>query len=156
MFITATGSCKSKREMAEDIAQYAFQHLAPRLLSKVEIDIKLINNLKEKEEVAGDCTWEDRRYRPRQFTVRIDSAQEKQDMLETVAHEMVHVKQYARGELKDTNHHILCKWKGKVIDSEKVNYYDHPWEIEAHGRERGLFYRWVEQSRWKNCKWIKH
>ena len=54
MFITATGSCKSNREMAEDIAQYALQHLAPRLLSKVEIDIKLINNLKEKEEVAGD------------------------------------------------------------------------------------------------------
>jgi hypothetical protein len=45
---------------------------------------------------------------------------------------------------------------GKVINSEKVNYYDHPWEIEAHGRERGLFYRWVEQSRWKNCKWIKN
>jgi len=156
MFIEASGSTKERREMAEDVAAFALNLMAPRLLGKVEVDIKLINNLRDQEELVGDCTWEDSRYRPRHFTVRIDAAQDKHDMLETVAHEMVHVKQYARGELKDTNHLSLCKWKDKVVDSDKVNYYDQPWEIEAHGRERGLFFRWIAQSNWKKCRWIKY
>lgn len=157
MFITATGSGKVKREMAESIAYFSLNLLAPRLLNTLVVDINLINKLGEKEAIAGDCTWEDSTYRPREFTVRIDSSQPLQEMLETVAHEIVHVKQYARGELKDScQTHIACKWKGKLIQLNKMNYYDHPWEIEAHGRERGLFIRWFEQSRWKNCNWSSY
>ena len=56
---------------------------------------------------------------------------------------MVHVKQWARGELKDVmKGYSLCKWKGKVFDTDKVEYYDAPWEIEAFGREYGLYIRW--------------
>jgi hypothetical protein len=50
----------------------------------------------------------------------------------------------------------MCKWKGKAIDLESLDYYDHPWEIEAHGRERGLFIRWFEQSQWKKCNWANY
>ena len=158
MFISATGSGKVKREMVEDIANFSLNLLAPRLVNKVEIDITLMRNLIGKEEVAGDCVWEDSSYRPREFTIRVDSSQPIQTMLETVAHEMVHVKQFARGELKDLSRSEvnLCKWHGSIIKCNIVNYYDLPWEIEANGRERGIFIRWFEQSRWKNCKWAKY
>ena len=127
------------------------------LLLRQTLDLKLIANLSTKESVAGDCTWEDNNTRPREFTIRVDSSQALQEMLSTIAHEMVHVKQYARGELKDTSKSCThCKWKGKTIEWEKMNYYDHPWEIEAHGREAGIFIRWFEQSKWKNCKWANY
>jgi len=158
MFICVKGSTISNREMAEDIGYFSLSILAPRLRNsnKLEVDISLIKNLKEKEDVVGDCVWEDSSYMPRHFTIRIDSSQSKHDMLQTVAHEMVHVKQFARGELKDTDSLSICKWNGKDINHMKTHYYDCPWEIEAHGRERGIFIRWVEQSKWKNCKWAKY
>ena len=48
---------------------------------------------------------------------------------------MVHVKQYARRELHSDKH----VWMGKTVDPDDVNYWDRPWEIEAHGRPLGLF-----------------
>ena len=158
MFITVTGSGSKKREMAGDIAHWVGLPLMPRLQNKLFVDIHLIAHLTEKESLSGDAIWEDDSCnRPREFTIRVDSTQGLQDMLCTVAHEMVHVKQYARGELKDFSRTIkLCKWKGTTMEWEKVNYYDLPWEIEAHGREKGLFIRWFEQSQWKKCKWAHY
>jgi hypothetical protein len=71
--------------------------------------------------------------------------------LETVAHEMVHVKQYARREL----HPVYNMWCGKTYNPEKVSYWDLPWEIEAHGREVGLFIRWTEENKLGHLKWTQ-
>jgi hypothetical protein len=52
---------------------------------------------------------------------------------------MVHVKQYAKRELRQlpsTNNEV-CKWLGKRYEWE-MHYWDRPWEIDAHGREKGL------------------
>jgi hypothetical protein len=47
------------------------------------------------------------------------------DWLTTLAHEMVHVKQFARGELEPS----LTRWKKRVDDFD--DYWDQPWEKEA-------------------------
>ena len=156
--VRVKGSGKNKREKARSVAKYCIKMLMPRLKDKLSINITLIPRLKEKESLSGDCIWEDDRcVRPREFTIRVDSTQSLQSMLETVCHEMVHVKQYARGELKDlARSSKCCKWKGKKVNFESTHYYDHPWEIEAHGRERGLFLRWFFESRWKKCHWVDY
>jgi hypothetical protein len=38
------------------------------------------------------------------------------------------------------------KWKTEYIP-ETVHYYDLPWEIEAHGRELGMWVRYTEHLR---------
>ena len=53
--------------------------------------------------------------------------------LSTLAHEMVHVKQYLRGELNWS----LSKWKGKS-GYEDVEYWDLPWEVEARKLQHKL------------------
>jgi hypothetical protein len=45
--------------------------------------------------------------------------------LTTLAHEMVHIKQFARGELSSSLQH----WKGR--DHSDTEYWDQPWEKEA-------------------------
>tara|TARA_R110001606_G_C14883458_1_gene591615 strand:+ start:54 stop:524 length:471 start_codon:yes stop_codon:yes gene_type:complete len=155
--VNVTGSGKTKRQMVESIAEYAIGLLMPRLKGKLDIRIELVACLKAKESIAGDCIWEDRSHKPREFTIRVDSTQPRQDMLETVAHEMVHVKQYSRGELKDVARSIkYCRWNGKEINTSRTNYFDQPWEIEAHGREKGIFVRWLEQSKWKDVYWADY
>lgn len=64
----------------------------------------------------------------------------------TAAHEMVHAKQYLSGELADSRKSIHYSiWKGKQIHIRALNYYDLPWEIDALGREYGLYRRFVEK-----------
>jgi hypothetical protein len=67
---------------------------------------------------------------------------------------MVHVKQYARGELYVGARNAKHRWQGKWM-SENVNYWDHPWEIEAHGRESGLFIQYAEQNDYGKYKWTQ-
>ena len=53
----------------------------------------------------------------------------------TLAHEMVHVKQYFRKELDGSN--CRFKWKGRNADGYK--YENQPWEREAFRRESDLY-----------------
>lgn len=55
------------------------------------------------------------------------------EMMKTLAHEMVHAKQYLRGELDGYS----GSWKGRKPRNYK--YRNQPWEIEAYGREEYLF-----------------
>jgi hypothetical protein len=62
---------------------------------------------------------------------RLDTTQ----LMTTLAHEMVHVKQFAKGQYRtglnrkgDTTYY----WMGKKVNKP---YLDRPWEIEAYSRE---------------------
>jgi hypothetical protein len=68
--------------------------------------------------------------------------------LRTICHEMVHVKQYAKGEMKQMwKPARTTKFQG-VYFSDDMDYWDTPWEIEAFGRESGLYTRWVDERKW--------
>lgn len=55
----------------------------------------------------------------------------------TLAHEMVHVKQFAKGQLTTTNDGKRF-WMGKRV-TKRVKYLDQPWEQEAFSRQEILF-----------------
>lgn len=65
---------------------------------------------------------------PREFILEMKTGQSKEEYLRTLAHEMIHIKQYALGELNEE----MSLWHGKKHDSEKIPYAKQPWEIEAH------------------------
>lgn len=86
--------------------------------------------------------WEDDNVKPREFTINICSKMGYQNIFLTLAHEMVHVKQYAMGELRDVMRGPTPqRWLNAPIDSDNIEYWDLPWEIEAYGREKGLYFR---------------
>ena len=90
--------------------------------------------------------------RPREFEIDINKQAKLRRMLETVAHEMVHAKQFAKGELYESARTNKHRWQGKWLNKEP-NYWDQPWEIEAHGRECGLFIQWAEANKLGKRKW---
>lgn len=62
-----------------------------------------------------------------------------EDPLEILAHEMVHVSQYARGDLVDGNG--FTTWKGVThlnVEIGSEEYYFSPCEVEAYGYQVGL------------------
>ena len=53
--------------------------------------------------------------------------------LRTLAHELIHARQFFSGQLSSD----LTAWKD--VDYSKADYEDQPWEIEAHKYEDQLF-----------------
>lgn len=157
MHITVTGGTKRQRQLSTSIARFtAKQLMSKRLMQNLEVNIKLIPRLLEKEEVYGDSTWEDNNWRPREFTIQADSKLKLRRLLETIAHEMVHVKQFAKGEMVDVVRANKIRWQGQYFDDKDAEYYDQPWEIEAHGREVGLFVRWCEYKGFAKHQWTQN
>jgi hypothetical protein len=90
------------------------------------------------------CDWTDDNHQSREFRITIDSRLNKKEMLLALAHEMVHVKQYAKGEMKDIFRPTrMVKWQGEKYLHEEMDYWEQPWEIEAYGRERGLYFKFI-------------
>ena len=59
----------------------------------------------------------------------------------TLAHELTHVAQFAKGHLKPTAKGRL--WKGKFYKANHP-YLDQPWEIQAFARQEIIFRRAIE------------
>jgi len=130
--ISINGGNKSQRRYAESMAYYVCEkfNIAPF----IEINFRLMSN----DDTLGYCSHvnEDG------FEIDIKRSQKLRSMLTTLAHEMVHVKQYLEGSIPDDYR-------------DQTDYWDRPWEIEAHGREAGLFVRWCEYHRLGHLKWTQ-
>jgi hypothetical protein len=59
----------------------------------------------------------------------------------TLAHEMVHVRQFAKGILKVKNG--ANYWKGKRF-TKRTKYLDQPWEQDAFARQEIIFRKAIE------------
>ena len=158
MEIIVKGGSARQRMYVESIAAFTLNHLKPRMKSIIlNIQIKSFG----KDETLGYCLPDDNadQDRPREFTIEINRTSRLRRMLETVAHEIVHAKQFARGELYWSSVKGQNRWQGKWLSNSKKavkDYWDNPWEIEAHGRECGLFVRWAEKEGYGERKWASY
>ena len=143
MFVEVIGGSKSQKKHAQSMVEFCAKILMPRMRT-LDITVKLCNP----QGAMGYCLETDN---DRTFEIELDKTQSMRNLLETLAHEMVHVKQYARREL---NPKVDC-WMGKTYNPKKVSYWDLPWEIEAHGRETGLFVRYCEANKLGKQKWTQ-
>lgn len=153
--ITVNGGSVRQRAYVESIAFFCLAKLLPRI-KNIDIHITL-KKFPDKEGAYGYCSAEsedERLDRPRYFEIEVAKNLRLRNLLETVAHEMVHVKQFARGELYESNRLGKHRWQGKWLQKDP-EYWDRPWEIEAHGREVGLFVRWAEQNQLGTKSWTQ-
>lgn len=125
---------KDFKPYVERAAQFFAKELIPntRIRNNCYTEIRFDDKMKE----YGFASVEEynTRKQPREFLIEIHSGLGARMIFETLAHEMVHIKQYIMGETNDE----LSVWRGKKIDSDNMDYWNHPWEIDAHGREGGL------------------
>jgi hypothetical protein len=110
--------------LIESVVQYAKDQLMPNV-RKLYIDVDVIDNFYNEEGIKGEVITEDDRY----FTIAIEPDQDIKEFITTLLHEMVHVKQYVKKELKDSY------WKGEYFNGP---YTDAPWEIDAYELEQTL------------------
>ena len=120
MFIEFRNTNKKRQRTIEDALWFAKSYLLPR--HKIdEIEIESWKDLPH----DGDCYDAD----DRSFIIRVNKDLSKEDLLTTIFHEFVHIKQ-----------HIKKEFGGDVfgISNEEVAYMDRPYEIEAFRLEKEL------------------
>lgn len=128
----------------ESLSFYGEQLLGSRLSKNIKI---LLVFEKLPNMFNAMCQWEDDNHRCRNFVIIVNKNLNKKTILISLAHEMVHVKQYARGELKDYLRNNTVKWKNRKFNLQTVKYWSSPWEKEAYKKDKILYEAFKQRNR---------
>jgi len=115
MMLVEFENIKSRKlqDLICEVVEFGRKNLFPRY-KHININIIAMRN----KGVYGDCMYED----DRDFTIRFDKTLPTIEIITTLLHELVHVKQYLHNEEMDYT----------------LPYDERPHEIEAHALEKQL------------------
>jgi hypothetical protein len=133
MEIRVHARSRDRRELIEAAARFYAQELGLER-SRYSLDIITQPGLIREENSRGTCS----KLGPNCLVMCLESRLDMDTLLQVLAHEMVHAKQFARGQLRTTVSragNTVHYWKGRRV---RASYYDQPWEQEAFSRERLL------------------
>jgi hypothetical protein len=131
MIVDVLCKCSTKRELTHDVIQYCYNKLIPT------DDINVIVHLRS-QQLSGWCQHN----HTNNFTVSINEQLSYNDLIKTICHEMVHVKQGIKNELEPYVNKYYRIWKGTKYNTL---YQYQPWEVEAYFLEEKLFSSFTEQ-----------
>jgi hypothetical protein len=136
-------TAQKRRRLSLKAIELFRQHLFKRnkkLGNLLQIDLRFRNLV----DAWGICDHNDVGIKPREFTILVHSGlKNEKDVITTVAHEMVHVWQYATGKLRDYEAPVH-RYENDLYDAD-MSYRDMPWEIEARRLEKVLYRLWLKQ-----------
>lgn len=126
---------------------FAKQLFSKKVNKKVQVTIRF-DRLRQKENCWGVAEFIGPSWCPRKFQITIDQNLSYANSLKTLAHELVHVKQWVEGRMFDFS-------DGRVIFHKKTysktwirtsRYFDMPWEVEAMSNENDLLQKFRQQK----------
>ena len=126
-------NCPELKDSVKRAAVYFLQRLLPRKRS-ITVAIHLKKDLLDKKSVYGECYH--MKVSPSTFKILLDRDMPMLDLITTLAHEFVHVKQFSRNELAFNLKY--SRWHGKRYFDEDLIGKIAPWEIEPRAFEDSL------------------
>ena len=140
-YITYSGYGYSKR-LCEDVTTWFLNRFLPRH----KIDVEILHRGLRREGVYGYCDVAGGSYRPREFLIELNTYMDKELYIQTLLHELVHLRQWVAGSLR-MRYGKLCYSKEPV---EKYDYWHQPHEIEAREQEETLYLEYLSEK--SGCK----
>ena len=140
---------KNFRGLIADSAEfYANELMRKDLARNISIDIQIVRRMEKKTngDQMGTCLITGECSRPREFDLEIDGSHRTTLILKILAHEMVHIWQFATRKWIQYEKKDIEKWKGEVFEWKGLGYSDLPWETEALEKEVILFHNLIEKT----------
>lgn len=129
MNIHVYSSRKNVQETLVNAIRFAAQALDVQDVQSIHIDME--------EEMPffllGGCIPDSEH---QSFTIQLNNSLDDNLLLETLFHEMVHLKQYSKGELSESKTSMI--WKNKTYLKNNQDNRHLPWEEEAYRLEKEL------------------
>ena len=113
-----------------------------KYLPRHHITIEVLHRGLRREEVYGYCSIAGDTYRPREFLIEIDPKLDLELYTKTIIHELIHLRQWVQGTLKERR----GKMYYKDIKCEDLDYWELPHEIEAHGLEESYYHDYLTDT----------
>ena len=123
---------------------------------------KIIVKKKEKHGLLGDITLNDNSLNKDKFYLHFNSNATFPTIIKSLLHELTHVKQVAKGELKPSSDYKSLLWKNNPIISVKdynkmgktdfQGYKKMPWETEAYENMKKLYNPFLKSKYWTSLK----
>ena len=132
-----TGYSARKRR-CEDAVAWFLQKYLPRH----HIYIEMLHRGLRREQSYGYCSVSGSIYTPREFLIEIDPKLDLELYTKTIIHELVHLRQWVLGTLKERR----GKMYYKDIKCEDLDYWELPHEIEAHGLEESYYHDYLTDT----------
>lgn len=122
------GGRKKQRQVVEDVVKWSIKKLNLHRIRTLNLtfSIKTLKSLYGQLQQLDD--------KRREFSVVLDKNVDTEDLIRTVIHEMVHIKQYIRKEMDSEIVGSRMRWKSKTYPYD-IKYDDMPWEKEANRLE---------------------
>lgn len=133
------GGTNKERKMAFDAVNFALKYLMPRK-KNLNIDVTITDIPDDAD--AYHCCVEKGNHE-----IEVQTGLIEEDFMTAMFHEMVHVRQHERGDLKDYG--IRKAWKGEehiTIFSTTDEYMALPWEEEAYRLQEEMYIKWIQTS----------
>ena len=137
--LSIEGGTRKEQRLAYDAVNFALNYLMPRK-KNLSIDVNVVDIPDDAD--AYHCCVEKNYHE-----IEIQQGLIEEDFITAIFHEMVHVKQHERGELKD--HGIRKAWKGEEhisIFSTTDEYMELPWEEEAYRLQEEMYHKWIKTA----------
>ena len=132
--ITHSGYGYRKR-LCEDVTIWFLNRFFPRH----KIHVEILHRGLKREGVNGYCDIVGEQYRPRQFLIELDTYMDEELYIQTLLHELTHLRQWVVGSLR-VRYGKLCYSKEPV---EKYDYWYQPHEVEARKQEKTLYLEYL-------------
>ena len=134
LYLETTGYNYSKQRCQRIVNWFVRTHL-PR--HKLVINIDHLGLMRQG--VFGWMWASDCDYRPREFEIEIHNRMSPENYTKTLLHELWHVYQHVKNQLKDKYSKRL--WRG--IDHSDTAYAKQPWEKDATRMEEILYRKYI-------------
>ena len=135
--IDITGYGARKRRV-EDAVEWFITKYLPRH----HIYVEVLHRGLRREQSYGYCSVSGEIYRPREFLIEIDPKLDLELYTKTLFHELIHLRQWVKGLLKERR----GKMYYKNIKCEDLDYWEQPHEVEAHGLEEHYYLKFLEET----------
>jgi hypothetical protein len=135
LFLDTTGYGYSKR-LCEDVVCWFVSKYLPRY----KLEIEVLHRGLKKDGVVGYCDIAGETYKPREFLIELDTHMDKKTYVRVLLHELYHLQQWVKGELKlkaskkyfkgecmddlqywQQSHEIFAYWNDKILYQEYLN-----------------------------------
>ena len=137
LYLDITGYGARRRRCSSVVEWFLTKHL-PRHHITVEVHHRGLR----REQSYGYCSVAGDVYRPREFLIEVDPKLDVELYTKTILHELVHLRQWVKGLLKERRGKMLCN--DKTFDN--LDYWEYPHEIEAHYLEEILYEDYLTET----------
>lgn len=134
LYLEMSGYGYSKR-LCEDVVNWFVSKHLPRH----HLEIEVLHRGLKRECALGYCDVSGRTYNPREFLIELDVNLNRQDYIRTLLHELYHVLQFVKGELKLKSSKKY--FRGECV--EDLKYFEQPHEIFAFWNEKILYSQYL-------------